>query len=284
MRLLTHPVGGGTQTPRSPRPVKRAARPLPRGWTGLIALGALLLPGCGADIEGPTEVPEVQAATGLAMVSGNGQQGSVGAILTQALVVRVTDGRGEEIAGVEVVWGVVSGDGLVSFPGYGAVPAPVFVTRTRADGVAAVHVIPRTAGTITVAAEALGHRGSPVTFSAEAAPHEWPPVPASALVYERAAYAWTTFALGSSHERYVLYGDGVFGLQFDSPRWGFFEYSGAYSDRREDDEGIALSFDDDERWSAAGTFRDDCLEVEYSLIASLSGFEDGTYCQPSKSN
>lgn len=80
-----------------------------------------------------------------------------------------------------------------------------------------------------------------------------------------------------SSERFDIAEDGAFRLQFSSP--SFFEYLGTYSLV-----GAEIDFDFDDSntagaWAATGTFNGDCLTVEYNVVMSLAGFEDGEYCR-----
>lgn len=221
----------------------------------------------------PREPPATPAAIALAVVSGNGQEGRVGAPLRDAFVVRVTDARGDGVGNAAVTWRLTSGAGhfQLSTP-------DILRTLTRADGVAAARFTPTAPGTSTVAAEVAGLQGSPLTFTTEAAPLDWPPVSGSALIYERVnGHSGPTLSFhGTLSERYVLEENGFFRLQFHSGRYRFFEYPGTYSRR---DAALELAFDDDGRWRATGTFDgSDCLVVEYNIIMGLSDFEDGVYC------
>lgn len=242
----------------------------------------LVLFACGGD--GPVEPlePESPAATALALVSGDHQEGKAGEPLPEPFVVRVTDARGDGVGDVEVTWRVASGaGGLWRELGRTGGQSTVVMEADR-DGIARVFFRPGVPGTSTVAAEAGGLQGSTVTFTTEVAPHAWPPVAGSALLYERVSEHWrTTLAYhGTLLERYVLHEDGSFRLQFDSGRFGFFEYSGTYSG-----EGAAIefAFDDDSRWRATGTSDgSECLVVEYNIVMALSDFEDGVYCRSSE--
>ena len=95
------------------------------------------------------------SANGIALVSGDNQTGLVGTKLAQPLVVQVTDGFGNPIAGVTVGWSVTGG---------GSVSAPF--TDTDVNGRASVErTLGITAGTQTTLASANGLAGSPVTFT-----------------------------------------------------------------------------------------------------------------------
>jgi len=82
---------------------------------------------------------------------------------------------------------------------------------------------------------------------------------------------------GSLSSRYVLYDDSTFALQFQSPRFGSFDYLGRYT---RVDSQIIFSWDG---WSTAGPWgatavlRGDSLKVSYNVIMMLSGFVGGTY-------
>ncbi len=93
-------------------------------------------------------------ASGLAIVSGDGQSGPVGTALGEPLVVQATDAFGNPISGVTVSWTAQSG---------GTVTAASTVTDP--DGQAAVtRVLGEAAGTQTTVAAAEGLAGSPLTF------------------------------------------------------------------------------------------------------------------------
>ena len=82
---------------------------------------------------------------------------------------------------------------------------------------------------------------------------------------------------GALPSRYVLYRDGTFGLQFSSPRFGFFEYTGRYTRAQS-----VITFDWDGwstagRWEASGTLRGDTLAVRYNLIMTMTDFVEGEY-------
>ena len=94
----------------------------------------------------------------IAVVSGSGQQDTVAATLDEPYVVKVTNEDGSPVSGVEVIWAVASGGGVVT-PN---------VVATDAAGVArATHQLGTSVGpqSVTASAEALA---SPVTFSATA--------------------------------------------------------------------------------------------------------------------
>ncbi len=95
------------------------------------------------------------AADTLRLIQGDGQSGTVGATLTDSLVVRVTDRFGNGVSGVNVSW-TVTGGGSIS-------PSS---TATDATGRAAVaRTLGSSAGAQTTLATVAGLKGSPVTFT-----------------------------------------------------------------------------------------------------------------------
>jgi PKD repeat protein len=93
-------------------------------------------------------------AFGIAAVSGEGQNGQVGATLPESLVVQVSDNFGNPIPNITVEWSVTGG-GSVN-------PAS---TQTDVNGRAAVsRTLGNSAGEWTTVATATGLAGSPVTF------------------------------------------------------------------------------------------------------------------------
>ena len=94
-------------------------------------------------------------AAGIALLSGDGQSGQVGATLALPLVVAVTDALGNPIPGFTVDW-TVTGGGSVSLAS----------TTTDANGQASVtRTLGPAAGAQTAVATATGLAGSPVTFT-----------------------------------------------------------------------------------------------------------------------
>lgn len=120
-----------------------------------LALPALLLAGCESDDATGPRIVSITALTGL------GQSGTVGAVLTSPLVVQAADQAGRPVEGVVIVWTVVSGGGVVT-------PSQ---TTTGADGKAqATFRLGSTLGTQSVQAELLGAQPALFTATASAAP------------------------------------------------------------------------------------------------------------------
>jgi hypothetical protein len=107
-------------------------------------------------LSAPVSLRAVSAdANGLTAVSGDGQSALVGAELADPLVVRVTDGFGNPIPGVDIAWTVDAG-GAVSDE----------TTPTGSDGLASVRrTLGPSAGIQHTLASAPGLAGSPVEFS-----------------------------------------------------------------------------------------------------------------------
>lgn len=206
------------------------------------------------------------AAAAMAPMSGENQAGDVGKPLGEPLMVRVTDERGEGVAGIRVVWSVVSGVGdfLVSDGN----TEGVAVTSTDGAGFARVRFIPQAVGSIGVlaAADVAGVKGSPVPFTVDGRffLSDLPPFSGSRLVYDRVEP--DSFGLSSS---YVLYADGTFELQYSVG----FRYAGKYTVQ---DKVIVFDFGESGSF-ATGTLRGDFLSVKYSIAMTLSDFEDGVY-------
>jgi hypothetical protein len=96
-------------------------------------------------------------ANGMALVSGDNQNGLVGSALALPLVVKVTDGFNNPISGIPIQWAVGTGEG-------GSVSESS--TNTDAQGLASVtRTLGSSAGNqTTIATGPLGLAGSPVTF------------------------------------------------------------------------------------------------------------------------
>lgn len=95
-------------------------------------------------------------ASGIAMVSGNDQSGTINTALASPLVVQVTDFVGNPIPGVSIVWTAETGGGSVSEA----------TTITGADGrTSVIRILGSVAGEQTTSATATGLSGSPVIFT-----------------------------------------------------------------------------------------------------------------------
>lgn len=84
--------------------MQTAARPM---WSRLSVLALIGVASCGPDATAPAQ----KAAISLLIVSGNAQSGVAGTELTQPLVVKVTNSKGQSVAGVVVNFRVTSGGG-----------------------------------------------------------------------------------------------------------------------------------------------------------------------------
>ena len=105
-----------------------------------------------------TGIAGAAANIAIANAASNGQSAQAGSAVAIAPSVKVTDSRGNAVAGVTVVFAVTSGGGSVSGPN----------TTTDASGVAAVGswTLGSAAGANSLTASASGLAGSPVTFNA----------------------------------------------------------------------------------------------------------------------
>jgi len=119
-----------------------------------------------------------------------------------------------------------------------------------------------------------------------------PPTPPSApavssvIVYEGPPDLYdfsANYHQGQLTSRYALYGDSTFALEFVSPRFGPFAYSGRY---KRTGSRITFSWN---AWSAAGpwgaeaTLTGDSLKVSYNSVMMMSDFVDGTYVRAASS-
>jgi plastocyanin len=113
----------------------------------------------------------------LVMVSGDNQEGVETLFGAEAFVARLSDGRGEPVAGVAMVWEVTSGRGDLMQPFNVEPPLSLDecrdldtipdtrTTRTVSDGTSGSGYQPEVAGVNTVSASVAGAQGSPVTFT-----------------------------------------------------------------------------------------------------------------------
>jgi hypothetical protein len=95
-------------------------------------------------------------------------------------------------------------------------------------------------------------------------PQDTAPTAAVAATYLRQSPSFLPEA-----QRYVLYVDGTFGLQYD----GCCDFRGKYSRA---DSTITFNFKE-AAWVATGIFGGDSLVVKYNEDALMSDFEDGVY-------
>lgn len=100
-------------------------------------------------------------ASQISLWNGDGQVATAGAVLPVVPAVRVVDGSGNPVTGVNVTFTVTSGGGTTSPPSGNTV-------ATDASGVAALAswTLGTTAGTNSLTASVAGLAGSPVTFTA----------------------------------------------------------------------------------------------------------------------
>jgi hypothetical protein len=112
-----------------------------------------------ADTAFATVTVTAAGADSIELYAGDGQTGSVTTALLQTLDVRIYDPYGNPQPGVNVSWGIFSGDATLS--------APVTVSDT--NGYASVTVtLGATTGAVQVQASVGGVGGSPITFNATA--------------------------------------------------------------------------------------------------------------------
>jgi hypothetical protein len=113
----------------------------------------------------------------------------------------------------------------------------------------------------------------PAPVPAPPRPTDFPQLSRPGVIYQR-----TTPSEVPGQQRYVIYDDGTFGLQYLRPDWGFFEYAGRYLRAGSQ---LTLNFNDANTagpWEAHGVLAaDSSLTVTYNVIMMLADFEDGTY-------
>ncbi len=120
-------------------------------WSSVAFCAALAA--CSKDSTSPIQAGSLQ------IVSGDAQTGTVGSVLAQALVVKVTDSSGNALANVEVLWDTGSGS------------LDVAATATDANGMAqAVWTLGTTAGTANATASVSGVPIANFTATATAGP------------------------------------------------------------------------------------------------------------------
>ena len=136
-----------------------------RAPSSIPAAAILLLSACASDQVGPAPsgIPATTSVSGIAIVSGNNQQGKAGEPLAQWLVVRAADGRGNGVSGARVTFSVTEGGGtLASNDDF----LPGLSLATGADGLARVIFRPTVLGRSAVTARIDGIES--VTFVANA--------------------------------------------------------------------------------------------------------------------
>lgn len=135
-------------------------------------------------------------------------------------------------------------------------------------------VEPFAGGKAPVGSEPAGGAPSPAPPSPPP-PLTPPPIsPSGSPIYLRVSHSYIP-----GTQRYVFYDDASFGLQYETPDWGFFEYRGNYT---RVESAISLRWNDAGAWTATGTVRGDSLIVEYSDDMLWSDFENGVYLLESK--
>lgn len=123
-----------------------------------LALTAVAVVACGGD-DDPTGGGPLGVPSDLVMVSGDGQRVATSSEALEPFVVKVTDGQGNPIRRVDVVWEVTAGGGMLS------------ATETDTDGFGETMVyltVGSAAGANTVTATVDTLNGSPATFTADA--------------------------------------------------------------------------------------------------------------------
>lgn len=117
----------------------------------MLLLAALALGGCNGDGDYDPTVP-----TSMERVGGSGQSGATGEVLAEPFTVRVLNLEGDPVAGVEVEWFNVSGQGHVS----------AATGLTDENGLASVtYTVGPLVGEQRTQAVRSNLAGSPVTFS-----------------------------------------------------------------------------------------------------------------------
>jgi hypothetical protein len=107
-----------------------------------LQMGDNLIQVIARDRVGNSRTTEIQvrraAATGpqIQLVSGNNQQGPIGSLLLDPLVIRLTNATGDPVANTPVVFKVMQNDGLITSTG---AAAPTVIATTNAEGNAQAH-------------------------------------------------------------------------------------------------------------------------------------------------
>jgi hypothetical protein len=189
-----------------------------------------------ATVTGLTGSPVTFGATGtapppvptqIALVSGNGQTGTVNTALAAPLVVKVGDASNVGVSGVTVNWAVTAGGGAVA----------AATSLTNASGQAQIAwTLGSTVGAQSATATVNGLTGSPVTFSATGTASTrvqrfLSPTGSDAANGQTAGTAWRTFAkafgaggIGAGGELILL--DGTYSVAAGT---GYISWTGTNS-------------------------------------------------------
>ncbi|HKV75517.1 MAG TPA: Ig-like domain-containing protein, partial [Gemmatimonadales bacterium] len=155
--------GGGSITGTATKSTDAAGVATVTAWNLGAVTGANTLTATSAGLTGS---PVTFSATGnpggattIALVSGNGQTGTVGAALGTVLTVKVTDNLSNPVPGFTVAWSTPSGGTIT----------PSSITDASGNATA-TWTLGNTAGAQSASASASGLTGSPVAFTATANP------------------------------------------------------------------------------------------------------------------
>lgn len=136
-------------------------------WLGAIEVVARRVDSVGSWAAVRFRIDASDPGARLTAVSGDAQLAKPGRRLEQPLVVQLTDGRGDVIPHVDVIWTVNGGYGDFGPIGVNESLAWWFAVRTDADGRAQAVPIPRWFGPISIEARSL-NLVDPVVFTADA--------------------------------------------------------------------------------------------------------------------
>lgn len=133
-----------------------------RGNAGSLYSGVMLRGNLKNNIDDFALVADLEKPANLLYISGNNQQGEVGAVLRDSLVVQVTDADGSPVSEVPVKFAVIQGNGSLVTSN-----ANNDIRLTNSLGQAFTYLkLDTTVGVNKVQAEVAGLRGSPIIFSA----------------------------------------------------------------------------------------------------------------------
>ncbi len=174
------------------------------GWTLGAVTGSNSLTATSAGLTGSpvtfTATGNPGGAADIALVSGSGQTGAVGAALTTVLTVRVTDSLSNPVSGFTVAWSA-SGGGTIT---------PSSVTNGSGDATA-TWTLGSATGAQTASASASGLAGSPVGFTATATAGAATQITLNAGNGQTAAVN-STVAIAPSVKVADAFGNGVSGV------------------------------------------------------------------------